>query len=722
MYIDGSGNITNAYAVQAALWDFGSGSYTNAYGVYIDNNNVSATNQYGLFVTGENKNYFSGNVGIGTTSPYAKLSITGSGTDTGAVFQIANSSNVPKITISDNGNIDMGSIMTVIRATSAPSAPTLSVHGTPGTATFGYKIAFKGPGGVSAASAETVITNAPSTLNGTDYISINLPTCPDSFTKVIVYRTTAPAGYHSPWTLGQTSLYGCDTTVNDQGEYANFRVMSDIVDHTAGISMNRLNITNDSSVLYGGYSALLNVLGSFVGDDWTKDGYVKTGINTGLSVKPGVYGDIPSAFGIWNTVTDDVTDGPDMANYSDFSLYGGWVDYYGSGTIAKSSGIDASIYNEANGSITNANAANFGVYNYGSGTIQNAYGVRVDSFGGGGPITNAYGVHIANQSAALNNWAVHTDQSASSTCATCSYALYNAGTAPSYFAGNVGIGTTSPAYPLSITGDSRVTGKMVVGLDAIDPWGNPTPDPNGSKISISYPLTSTDILGIYMNMYTSGAAASSNIGTSWLEMATKPSETGSYRELYGIGAEVTHMGSGIISSDLTGVMGFANYNSSAASTNASVYGGMFLSYLNNVSGSVKSLYGIYTQAMRLNGTAQDAYSLYVDQASGATNNYNIYSAGVNSKNYFEGNIGVGTVNPEARLDVASAFTQTSGDHASYAGSNTVNPSSNSSGTFEAISTGIDTVGMANITGGVWGSYLWAGLIAPGRSPIFMGCR
>ena len=47
----------------------------------------------------------SGNVGIGTTSPSAKLSITGSGASAGRVFAIANSSNVEKITVLDNGNV-----------------------------------------------------------------------------------------------------------------------------------------------------------------------------------------------------------------------------------------------------------------------------------------------------------------------------------------------------------------------------------------------------------------------------------------------------------------------------------------------------------------------------------------------------------------------------------------------------------------------------------------
>jgi len=47
---------------------------------------------------------YGGNVGIGTTTPSAKLSVTGSGAGTGLAFLIANSSNVNRFQVQDNGN------------------------------------------------------------------------------------------------------------------------------------------------------------------------------------------------------------------------------------------------------------------------------------------------------------------------------------------------------------------------------------------------------------------------------------------------------------------------------------------------------------------------------------------------------------------------------------------------------------------------------------------
>lgn len=49
-----------------------------------------------------------GNVGIGTTSPLAKLSVKGTGLTTGLAFQVTDSANAPKFTVFDNGNVGIG--------------------------------------------------------------------------------------------------------------------------------------------------------------------------------------------------------------------------------------------------------------------------------------------------------------------------------------------------------------------------------------------------------------------------------------------------------------------------------------------------------------------------------------------------------------------------------------------------------------------------------------
>ena len=49
-----------------------------------------------------------GNIGIGTTSPLAKLSVKGEGTGTGLLAQFTDSADSPKVTILDNGNVGIG--------------------------------------------------------------------------------------------------------------------------------------------------------------------------------------------------------------------------------------------------------------------------------------------------------------------------------------------------------------------------------------------------------------------------------------------------------------------------------------------------------------------------------------------------------------------------------------------------------------------------------------
>jgi len=85
-----------------------------------------------------------GNVGIGTTSPSAKLSITGTGQTTGRAFVISDSANVERLTVLDNGNVGIG--------TASPGA-TLDVAG---SARIGSAVTHALSVGTAAPTVDTI--------------------------------------------------------------------------------------------------------------------------------------------------------------------------------------------------------------------------------------------------------------------------------------------------------------------------------------------------------------------------------------------------------------------------------------------------------------------------------------------------------------------------------------------------------------------------------------
>lgn len=114
---------------------------------------------------------------------------------------------------------------------------------------------------------------------------------------------------------------------------------------------------------------------------------------------------------------------------------------------------------------------------------------------------------------------------------------------------------------------------------------------------------------------------------------------------------VVHQGTGTIT-DVRSVETYIGNNSSGTITSATA---IKARRTNAGTGTITNGYGVYIEAAANygGGTFTNNYGLYIEDHSlvGSTNSYNMQSRGANSKNYFQGFVGVGTSSPAGRLHV-----------------------------------------------------------------------
>jgi trimeric autotransporter adhesin len=131
-----------------------------------------------------------------------------------------------------------------------------------------------------------------------------------------------------------------------------------------------------------------------------------------------------------------------------------------SGSVSQITGSTNDAYNAGTATVGSAMGLMGNIANTGTGTITSAYAGRFQVTRTAGTITNAYGVYV-DAVQGTNKWSVYANDAA----------------APSYFAGNVGIGTTAPSNPLSVTGSGGTTaGPATLGIttstDGLHTWAS----------------------------------------------------------------------------------------------------------------------------------------------------------------------------------------------------------------------------------------------------------
>jgi hypothetical protein len=222
--------------------------------------------------------------------------------------------------------------------------------------------------------------------------------------------------------------------------------------------------------------------------------------------------------------------------------------------------------------------------------------------------TNAFATNLTAGSAAFTN------------ATTSAFAV----TGTSYFAGNVGIGTTSPAYPLDVNGSIRLTGGLNMGTSTSALPGQINLDDSG-VVTIGTAQNLSGAAFINARVLTGTSNAHGFDDTSVFER-TGGAAYASFN------AQANFVGT----NNYTHYVAFqADGQFSTTGTITNYIGLSFLPVMTN--GTLINSYGAYISDGELSGGAAigTQYGIFVQNLAAGSNNYAIYAAG-STPSYFGG--------------------------------------------------------------------------------------
>jgi hypothetical protein len=233
--------------------------------------------------------------------------------------------------------------------------------------------------------------------------------------------------------------------------------------------------------------------------------------------------------------------------------------------------------------------------------------------------------------------------------------------------GNVGIGTTNPQNTLQVWGTTRLGGAT---NDSVQTTNYGRFQNIMDEISPDQSLTH-----YYSRIMTTAITPTAdrywyNVDNQFFNNSIGSTTVGQRQFIYGTRNYCrnarTDGGTGHILNWVGTQNQLENYAGSTAPNSIEDAYGTYNSILQYRAGSLANAYGTYNNMSRVAGTLTNSYGVYVNTSGTIGNSYGVYTTG-EQKNYFSGNVGIGTTNPSIALHVMGDIGF------SYAGSIRVSP-------------------------------------------------
>ncbi len=641
---------------ETAFWQFSASGGIN--------NLKTGSRDFQIYATDSNNPiaYFTttGNVGIGTTTPSAKLSIKGAGTTTGINFQTTNSAGSPLVTMLDSGNVGIGTTTPAYALDVAGNVYFRQVVGQnqlvvgQASAQSGYRAFIKAGNlaniglGIRGASGQTANlfqweNDSGTGLGGIDAsgnvgIGTTSPTSPlhieaDNDPKAILVnngglRMNGGNSFFIFSNLASNSFDGISNVINNFNNYAGLLLRK------TSTGTGDYFLVEDSAT-----NSIFKIdTNGRVGIGTTSPGE-KLEVDNGNIIAN--IGKVISAATNYRFTMDATNGGGPRLSLgnnsvpSSFFEIGAWSDRNNFDTKAR----DLQFYSTAApiGFILKQDTGNVGIGTTSPGdklTISGgSFAIRETDDG-----NDALRFDSGTQSGALRLYSNGTK----------TIEIHGYDTNPSYFnGGNVGIGTTSPQAKLDVS--NLVTDN--------------TDNSIGVRTSITANATSDNSGSVY------GLIFSSNSGKD------SYNRTGS---LYGLQGFSYHNGTGTLGTAVGGKLG-VRVNADSPGIINSVNGIEVSSGISSgKSGRILNNYDIRLNSPLLGtgGEIINDYGLYIGNRVGTGLNYSIYTG--TAQSYFGGNVGIGTESPLSLLhlggtpgSLASGLTFGDGDSGFYENSDDV---------------------------------------------------